>query len=156
MAGLRIQSVLKDVLSKETRGNPKMWWLNVGVTFWVRQQLLIMIYKPETAKRYQIGLDQSLEDELKAPHVLNMEKDPKDSEDHQVFLAYAIFRTIAEKHGNEAVTKLLAAFWKLPVEKRTSEAFKKIVQKQLEQPLSAFLPRGVVAEPVAAAAKSTK
>jgi len=48
------------------------------------------------------------------------------------------------------VTKLLATFWKLPVEKRTSEAFQKICQKQLKQPLSAFLPRGVVIEPVVA------
>ena len=67
--------------------------------------------------------------------------------------AYAVFRTVAEKHGNETVTKLLAGFWKLKPEQRTSQAFAKICEKQLKQPLAAYLPRGVVVEPVAGNSK---
>ena len=80
---------------------------------------------------------------------INLEENPGKLSKTQQAPAYAVFRTIAEKHGNEAVTKLLAAFWKLKPAQRTSRAFGKICEKHLKQPLAAYLPRGIVIEPVA-------
>jgi hypothetical protein len=141
--------VIANVLSDEVRSGSSAQWIKSGASQWALRRMFVHALNPELAESYLWYHEQLLQMAYKNPKAINLEESPEKLNIDQQAAAYAVFRTIAEKHGNEAVTKLLAAFWKLSLEKRTSDAFKKIIQKQLKQPLSAYLPHGVVAEPVA-------
>lgn len=117
------------------------------------RRMFVHALNPEQVESYLWFHEKQLQMAYQNTQRINLEEIPEERSAIQQAAAYAVFRTIAEKHGNEAVTKLLAAFWKLKPAQRTSQAFAKICEKQLKQPLAAYLPRGVVIEPVAEKAK---
>lgn len=146
LVALGMNNVIGNVLSAEVQKGSTAQWIQSGATQWALRRLFVHALNPELAESYLWYHEQQLQSAYKNSQAINLEASPEKLSGQQQVVAYAVFRTIAEKHGNEAVTKLLAAFWKLPIEKRTSEAFKKICQKQLKESFAMFLPRGVVAE----------
>ena len=154
VVAIGFDNVIGNTLSAEVQKDSTAQWIQSGATQWALRRLFVHALNPELAESYLWYHEQLLQAAYKNPQAINLEEAPEKLNGVQQAAAHAVFRIIAEKHGNEAVTKLLAAFWKLPIEKRTSDAFKKICQKQLKQPLSAYLPRGVVAGPVVS--KTTK
>lgn len=149
VVALGFNTVIANVLSDEVQKDSTAQWIKSGATQWALRRLLVHALNPELAESYLWHHEKLLQIAFQNANRINLEENPENLSAYQQAAANAVFRTIAEKHGNEAVTKLLAAFWKLKPEKRTSQAFTKICEKQLKQPLAAYLPRGVVIEPVA-------
>ena len=111
--------------------------------------MFVHALNPEQVESYLWFHEKQLQLAYQNTQRINLEENPEKLSEIQQAAAYAVFRLIAEKHGNETVTKLLTAFWKLKPAQRTSQAFAKICDKQLKQPMAAYLPRGVVIEQVA-------
>ena len=154
VVALGYNQVIENILSEEVQSGSSAQWIQSGATHWAVRRIFVHALNPEQVETYLWHHEQWLQQAFRNSQRINLEENAEGLNGVQGVAAYAVFRIIAEKHGNEAVTRLLAAFWELPLEKRTSDAFKKICLKQLKEPLSAFFPRGVVAEPVAG--KATK
>lgn len=145
--------VVMNVLSTEVPAGSSAQWIQSGSTQWAVRRMFVHVLNPEQVESYLWFHEKQLQLAFGNTQRINLEETPDKLSGIQQAAAYAVFRTMAEKHGNEAVTKLLAAFWKLKPAQRTSPAFAKICEKQLKQPLVACLPRGVVLEPVAGKVK---
>ena len=145
--------VVGNVLSAEMPASSPAQWIQTGARQWAVRRMFVHALNPEQVESYLWFHEKQLQIAFQNTQHINLEESPEKPSEIQQAAAYAIFRTIAEKHGNEAVTKLLAAFWKLKPAQRTSQAFVKICEKQLKQPLATYLPRGVVIEPVAGKSK---
>lgn len=146
-------NVIVNVLSAEVPAGSSAQWIQSGVSHWALRRMFVHALNPEQVESYLWYNEKQLHAVYQNTQRINLEENPEKMSAIQQAAAHAVFRTIAEKHGNEAVTKLLAAFWKLKLVQRTSQAFVKICEKQLKQPLAAYLPRGVVIEPVAEKSK---
>lgn len=148
VVALGFNHVIGNVLSTEVQPDASALWVKHGASQWALRRIFVYALNPEQVESYLWYHEKQLQIAYRSTQRLNLEEKPENLSANQQAAAYAVFRTIAEKHGNEAVTKLLAAFWKLKPAQRTSQAFSKICAKQLKQPLSFYLPRGVVIEPV--------
>lgn len=147
VVAIGFNSVVANVLAKEIPPDSPAAWIQSGATQWALRRLFIHALNPELAESYLWYHEKQLQNAFRSTQRVALEEKSKELSALQQAAAYAVFRTIAEKHGNEAVSKLLAAFWKLKPAQRTSAAFGKICQKQLKQPLSAYLSRGVTIAP---------
>ena len=154
IVALGFNQVIANVLTAEMPDGSSAQWLQSGARQWAVRRIFVQVLNPEQVESYLWFHETQLKSAYQNTQRINLEESPEKMSDIQRAAAYAVFRTIAEKHGNEAVTKLLAAFWKLKPAQRTSQAFAKICEKQLKQPLAAYLPRGVVIEPVAEKSKT--
>lgn len=145
---LGFNQVIANVLAAEMPTGSPAQWIQSGAGQWAVRRIFVHALNPEQVEGYLWFHEKQLQMAYQNTQRINLEENPEKMSEIQRTAAYAIFRTIAEKHGNEAVTKLLATFWKLKPAQRTSQAFAKISEKQLKQPLTAYLPRGVVIESV--------
>lgn len=150
---LGFNQVIANVLTAEMPAGSSAQWIQSGARQWTLRRMFVHALNPEQVESYLWFHEKQLQIAYQNTQRINLEENPEKMSEIQQAAAYAVFRTIAEKHGNEAVTKLLAAFWKLKPAQRTSQAFAKICEKQLKQPVAAYLTRGVVIEPVAERSK---
>lgn len=149
VVALGFNQVIANVLVAEVPAGSSAQWIQSGVRQWAVRRMFVHALNPEQVESYLWFHDKQLQMAYQNTRHINLGENPEKLSAIQQAAAYAVFRTMAEKHGNESVTKLLAAFWKLKPTQRTSEAFVRICGKQLKQPLAVYLPRGVVIEPVA-------
>jgi len=153
VVALGFHQVIANLLSAEIPAGSQTEWIHSGATQWATRRLFVHALSPEQAESYLWFHEKQLQVAYQNTQPVNLEGHSEKLSETEQAAAYGVFRTIAEKHDNEAVTRLLAAFWKLKPDQRTSQAFAKICEKQLKQPLTAYLPRGVVIETVAGKSK---
>jgi hypothetical protein len=146
-------NAVANVLSAEVPAGSSALWIQSGVSQWALRRTFVHALNPEQVESYLWYNEKQVQAMYQRTQRINLDENPGNLSAMQQAAAYAFFQTIAEKHGNEAVTKILARFWKLNLAERTSQAFATICEKQLKQPLAAYLPRGVVIEPVAEKSK---
>ncbi|MDD2764609.1 MAG: hypothetical protein PHE83_11605 [Opitutaceae bacterium] len=138
-----LQTGVGKVLETQLADDPSNKWIWVGGAPCVARRVLVEITSPQVADRYTALFDRLLQGAKQDATPISLEAWPAEQETRHVAVAVQIFRNIAEKHGNAAVTQLLAEFWKLPPERRTSIEFRQLYRKLFREPLEAEAPSGV-------------
>jgi DNA-binding FadR family transcriptional regulator len=131
------------VLQKEVSKDPAARWIASGTAGWVTRLLILRETSPQVAERYTLAEQQRLASQGKLQQV-KLEQWPSDNDGAYVLAAARVFRNIAEKHGNPAVTQVLTAFWRLPPAQRTSKSFRKLYQQLLKEPVEAEAPESTL------------
>ena len=138
-----LQMAIRQVLQKEVSKDPAARWIASGTAGWVTRLLILRETSPQVAERYTLAEQQRLASQGKLQQV-KLEQWPSDNDGAYVLAAARVFRNIAEKHGNPAVTQVLTAFWRLPPAQRTSKSFRKLYQQLLKEPVEAEAPESTL------------
>jgi len=127
------------IVAPEITSDLSSRWIIAGLSHWVWRELVFTTLRPEGANRYATMVPLLLVPTAKA-EPLNLEQWPTENEDFHVDRGFQVFLNIAEHHGKEAIPQLMAQFWKLPSEQRTTAGLKGAYGTLWNEPLEARAP----------------
>lgn len=130
---------IAKVVGSEIAADPNSQWIVAGLSSWAWRELVLGTVKPEGANRYATPVP-LLQVPSAHSELLNLEQWPADDEAGHVERALQLFINIAEHHGKDAIPALMAEFWKLPPEQRTTTGLKEVYQQLWSEPLEARAP----------------
>ena len=131
---------LHAVLNKECVDEPASRWIREGLAGWLWREIVIQAVSAKAAGDYAVTIAQ-LPVARAGDKAINLESWPeKDAGDYPVRAAQ-VFVNIAEMDGMKALEKLLEAFWRLPVEERTSANLRRLYREQMKTGIEARAPQ---------------
>jgi hypothetical protein len=141
---IEMQNAAGKILEAQMPGDPSVKWISAGAARWAARQVLVQTNSPQVADRYTFLWDEALRSAMQEAKPLDLEAWPDKQDSGQRYaMAVQVFRNVAEKHGNAAITRWLGEFWRLPPAQRTSVKFRRLYEKLFREPLEAEAPAGV-------------
>ncbi len=137
---------MRKVLKTECPDNPASNWIDDGLIGWTWRELILQVVPRKAASKYTDVVAQlPVPKAGDAPY--NLEVWPEHEQGAYPLIARQVFINIAESDGPDAMPHLLAAFWKLPVEKRTTAGLKTVYREQTKNALETRAPLRSLGKP---------
>lgn len=130
---------LREVVVGECAPAADSRWIAEGVASWAWREAVMTALPADRSDRYAIVVAQLPVRRAGQP-LLRLEQWPEVDDAPHRAMACQLFCNIAEHHGADAVTRLLAEFWKLPAEQRTSASFRAVYHELFQEPLELRAP----------------
>lgn len=131
-----IGRVFKSVIANE----PATTWVREGLSGYVWREVVRKSVSAKAADGYAVLVAQ-LPVARTGDKPFNLEIWPEQNGEDHAMMARQVFLNIVDADGPEVLAKLLEAFWKLPLEERTSASFRRLYREQTKLGIEARAPR---------------
>lgn len=116
-------------------------WIREGLIGWAWRETVVQAVPWKRAPRYAVVIPQLLVPVgTDRDARLRLEEWPEKDDGERGLYAIQVFCSIAERHGADAVPRLLTEFWKLAPPERTTQSLKQIYRERMSESLEMRAP----------------
>jgi hypothetical protein len=144
-----LSAVAGNVIFRECSNDSSTRWIAEGLGRWAWRETAFTRVPPKEVERYALFAAQLPVGRAGQPW-LRLDQWPEAQHDDAAMMARQVFCNIEERHGSEAIPRLMAEFWQLPQQERTTAALKTIYRRLMNEPLEGRAPWRSLGEPNAA------